>query len=524
MELKQHLIHRKYQKAEAKNQITIGEDYSVPEGKPDIASLLQKKGEIQMEEVHTEKGKVKIRGILKVWVLYLAERSSEMASHLAMEFPFDEVLYIEGAVSGDNLKIDWNIDDLRVNIVHPGKLSVRALVTLWGNITGSENHLVTENVEEQPDVYVKTDTFSMAEPVIERKDSYRVRDEVVLPVNKQNVQNVLWKDLQIRGLDIHLQEGRLAIKGEALLFVMYQGEEDPGQIQWLEQTIPFHGTLDVAELTPEMFGVLETEISRQDVELKPDYDGEMRMFQIELVLDIHMHIFEERTCNILKDVYSTKQKLNLQSQEILYEKLRMCNQTKCRVSGLEKLDGDRKILQMIGHQARLQGKSSKMTEQGILQEGTLEVQVLYVTASDRQPFETVTVMIPYSQLIEIPEIQKDDIWKITETLEQIFITMPDGDQLEIRGVINFNACVMQQCRVQNITGITSEEYDLEEYKKKPGMIIHFVQPKETLWSIAKANRSTTEEIKKMNEMTAEEVTPGQKLLLLKQVSDGPLLS
>lgn len=524
MELKQHLIHRRYKKAEAKNQITIGEDYSVPDGKPDIASILQKKAELQMEEVHTEKGRVKIRGNLKVWVLYLAERSSETVGCLAMEFPFDEVLYMEGAVSGDNLKIDWNIEDLRVNIVHPGKLSVRALVNLWGNLMGSESHQVTENIEEQPEVYVKTDTFSMAEPVIDRKDSYRIRDEVILPANKPNVQSVLWKDQQLRGLDIRMQEGKLAIKGEVLLFVVYQGEEDPTQVQWMEQTIPFHGTLDVAEMTPEMFGVLETEISHQDVELKPDYDGEMRMFQMELILDIHMHVFEERTCNVLKDAYSTRERMNLQSENIQYEKLRMCNQTKCRVAATEKLNSDVKILQILGHQAMLLGGTDQMTEQGILREGMLEVQILYVTSSDRQPFGSVTVSVPYSQLIEIPEMQKDDSWKITEILEQIFITMPDGDQLEIRGVISFHTCVMQQCHLKNITGVAVEAYDLEEYKKKPGMLIHFVQPQETLWSIAKSNGSTMDEIKKLNDLTVDEVTPGQKLLLLKRVSDGYLLS
>lgn len=523
MELKQHLIHRKFHKAEAKKQLTIGEDFSVPDGKPDIASILQRKAELLVEEVHTEKGKIKIRGTLKVWVLYLAERSSETISCLAMEFPFDEILYMEGAVTGDNLKIDWTIEDLRITIVHPGKLSVRALVTLLGNVMGNDSHLVTENVEEMPEVYVKTDTFSMAEPVIERKDSYRIRDEIMLPVNKPNVREVLWKDVQIRGLDIRMQDGRLAIKGEALLFVMYQGEEEAGQVQWLEQAIPFQGTLDVMGLTPEMFGMLDTEVSHQEVELKPDYDGEMRMFQMELVLDIHMHIYEERTCHVLKDAYSTKMQLNLQSQEIMYEKLRMCNQTKCRVSGSEKLEDERKILQILGHQAKLFGKNSRMAEQGLLREGTLEVQILYVTSSDRQPFGTATVTVPYSQMIEIPEMQKDDQWKINETLEQIFITMPDSDQLEVRGVINLNACVMQQCRLQNIIGVTSQDYDLEEYKKRPGMCIHFVQPQETLWNIAKENRLTVDEIKKLNELTVDEVMPGQKLLLVKKSSDNILL-
>ena len=144
MDLKQHLIHRNYQKCEAKSQITVGDDYSIPEGKPDISSVLQKKAELLAEEVHTEKGKIRIRGKLKVWVLYLTERAKEPADSLFMEFPFDEILYMEGAENGDNLKIDWDIEELRIGIVHPGKLNVRALIGLNGMITGMKGHMVAE--------------------------------------------------------------------------------------------------------------------------------------------------------------------------------------------------------------------------------------------------------------------------------------------------------------------------------------------------------------------------------------------
>ena len=114
-----------------------------------------------------------------------------------------------------------------------------------------------------------------------------------------------------------------------------------------------------------MFGTLESEIAHSLVEVKPDYDGEMRMFQVELLLNIHMLIYEERSCNVLRDTYSTKQQLIPQKEKICYEKLRMCNQAKCRVNGKEKIDADLKILQILGQQAKLQGKRSKMTEQGI---------------------------------------------------------------------------------------------------------------------------------------------------------------
>lgn len=522
MELKQNLIHRRYKKSEVKNQITIGDDYSVPDGKPDIAEILQKQAKLQVEEVHTEKGKIRIRGSLQVWAFYLAERSSEIANSLMMEFPFDEILYMEGASTGDNLKIDWNIEDLRVTIIHPGKLSVRALVTLSGEIMAAESYLIAEDMEAMPDIHVQTENFMAAEPVLERKDSYRIRDEINLPVNKPNVQNILWKNLQLRGLDIRMQEGRLAIKGEVLILIIYQGEEEQAQLQWLEQSVPFHGTLDVTGLTPEMFGFIETEISHQEIEVKPDYDGEMRMFQLEMLLEIHMHIYEERSCKLMKDVYSTKEMLIPQFENIAYEKLRMCNQAKCRVNGQEKLDDDKKVMQILGSWAQVQNRRCKMSEQGILCEGTLEVQILYVTASDRRPFGNVSILIPYSQLIEIPEIQKEDVWKVNEKIDQIFITMTDSNQVEARGVLVFDACVMQQCNLNNIIAVTAEPYDMEEYKKRPGMCIHFVQPRETLWKIAKENRTTTEEIMKLNDLSLEEVAPGQKLLLLKNISE-PLL-
>lgn len=523
MELKQHFIHRKYQKTEAGNQITIGEDYSIPEGKPDMSQILQKKAEIEIEEVHTEKGKMKIRGKLKLKVLYLAERSSQIADCIETEFLFDENLYIEGADTGDHLKIDWSIEDLRVSIIHPGKLGIRALVNLWAVVSGTEDNLITENIEGDSQTYTMSEKITMAEPVFERKDSYRIRDEIMLPVNKPNVQKILWKDLQLRGLELRIQEEKLAVKGEVVFLVIYESEDETNTMQWMEQTLPFHGTLDVPGMTQEMFGIFESEIAHQEIELKPDYDGEMRMFQMEILLDIHMHIYEEHSCSVLRDAYHTKEQMNLNIQEIAYEKLRMCNGAKCRVSGKETLEQERGILQILGQQAQLQGKSSKVTEQGILKEGKLEVQVLYVTADDRQPFGSVTINIPYSQLIEIPDMKKEDQWKVSETLEQVFISMPQSNQIEVRGVIGMNVCVLEQCKLDNVTSVVMEPYDLEAYKKRPGMVIHFVQPKESLWEIAKKNLTTIEEIKKINELTVDEVLPGQKLLLLKPVMEKQMI-
>ena len=68
------LITKKMQmlerKCEAVNQITFDEDFNVPDVKPDIGRMIQKKGEIQIEDIQISQGKAFLSGALMVSLLY----------------------------------------------------------------------------------------------------------------------------------------------------------------------------------------------------------------------------------------------------------------------------------------------------------------------------------------------------------------------------------------------------------------------------------------------------------------------
>ena len=55
----------------------------------------------------------------------------------------------------------------------------------------------------------------------------------------------------------------------------------------------------------------------------------------------------------------------------------------------------------------------------------------------------------------------------------------------------------------------------------PGLVCYVVQTGDTLWDIAKLFRTTTNDIRTINELESDAVTPGDKLILLKQ-TDGIL--
>ena len=58
MELLKKNIHMSRRKAYGENRMTLSEDFNIPDKKPDAAGLIQKRGEVKLEEVRTTEGQV----------------------------------------------------------------------------------------------------------------------------------------------------------------------------------------------------------------------------------------------------------------------------------------------------------------------------------------------------------------------------------------------------------------------------------------------------------------------------------
>ena len=52
-----------------------------------------------------------------------------------------------------------------------------------------------------------------------------------------------------------------------------------------------------------MIPYIETTMLQKNLEIKPDADGEERVLQVDMVLELDMKIYQEETHTILMDVY-----------------------------------------------------------------------------------------------------------------------------------------------------------------------------------------------------------------------------
>ena len=85
MELRKKNLHMMQKKSEAQNQITFDEDYNVPDQKADIGQIIQKKGEVEIEQVQVSEGKAVIQGQLIFRLLYVADKNSFQSGRKASD-------------------------------------------------------------------------------------------------------------------------------------------------------------------------------------------------------------------------------------------------------------------------------------------------------------------------------------------------------------------------------------------------------------------------------------------------------
>ena len=70
-----------------------------------------------------------------------------------------------------------------------------------------------------------------------------------------------------------------------------------------------------------------------------------------------------------------------------------------------------------------------------------------------------------------------------------------------------------------IDEIEERPLDLKKMEEMPGVTVYLVQPGDTLWDIAKKFYTTTEQIRRLNQIGTQEPEPYQPLMLVKEVAD-----
>lgn len=517
MEIVKQNMYVTCSKGKNMTQITIDDDFNVPDAREDIERMIKYDGSIQMEQLRLSENRAGIKGKLAFRVLY---GGGNTVHSLRGTIPFEELMNVEGLLPDDDARLSYDMEDLTISLINSRKISIKAVITITVEVERSQEEMAGIEIRDDKDAQYMTSRLTFTPIAVKTKDTCRIKDELELSSNKPDIAEILWDYEQLRSVEIRPVEGKLGLRGELYLFILYRAADEGNSLQWTEYVVPVDAMIDCAACKEEMIPYVRLNLNGNEIEIRTDYDGEQRVFGMESVLDLDICLYEERQVDVMSDVYSAVKDLEPVTKKIAYEQLQLRNFSKCRASDRLKLKKEQsRILQICNSSGSVRMDHIRTVENGLEVEGAVLVSLLYAALDDKEPLQMISGILPFTHKIEVPGIGENCIFHLESRLEQMGAVVINGEEIEIKAVINLDALIMKQMETEIITGVTEKPYDMEKIQRLPGIVGYVVKPGDTLWKIAKNFYSTVDSIKMINDLKEEKVRPGDRLVLMKKVEE-----
>lgn len=519
MELRTQLLKQNTVKSKAFTQVTLDDDCIVRDSKPDIIKIIHTKGTVAFEETKVSNQTVWITGKLTFTVLYRSDAGGNKLETLTDSVNFGEKIFMEEVEELDTVKLSGKLEDLSINAINSRKLAVRAVIGIQALSEQPEEQELIREVVADENVQQKCRTQPMLLLVTSKRDILRMHHELALPGASPNIGKIIYYHVDVRNKEVTLGSNRVQVHAEAYVNVLYNSVE--GQLEWFETMVPVAENMDCeTDAAQPLYWITVTPMETA-LEAAEDYDGEMRAFQMDIVFDVDIKVWKEEEVMMLSDVYSLKETLVPHTMPLKSLSLLMKNEAKQRIAQQMKLaDGQEKILQLCSYEGDVDLDRVDIVENGLRAEGVLTVHILYATADDGFPVGHSFEQIPFTQIIDVPELSanaENCIYEIDPGIDQLQVNLLDNERYEIKASVSLTALVFREDYASHIVSIDTEPFDAAQVQAQPGITGYIVQPQDTLWDIARRYHTTEQMIVSTNALKAPVVTAGEKLMIVKSV-------
>ena len=517
LELEKQNLRRNRLKSQTGTQVTLDDDFIVPDTMSDMAEVILDSGIIQLEPVKVQRERITVRGKLDFHVLYRKEEGGLQA--LGGSIPFEEAINVPDLDEKDYVSVSWQIEDLNTEMIHSRKLGIKAIVTLEAkaeSLYDTEAAVDVRGEDDEIHLQVRRERIPAAAIALRRKDTYRLKQDITLPGSKPVIERMLWTEMKLAGCQAKPLDGQIHLEGTLMVFALYEGGES-GMVQWVEESIPFSGEVEMQGAAADMIPIIGLKLIHRDLEEKPDYDGEMRELSVDAVIELDVRLYEEQELELLQDLYATNREIVLDTGEAVFDQILTRNFGKCRVAEKVEMETDPRVLQICHSSGSVKLDGVEVRENALAVDGVLEVKLLYLTDEDARPVQAETRLVPFHYEAEAPGITEDSIWYLEPGLEQLTAVMAGGGQAELRGVITLDLFVLQPETRQIILQAQVHPVDTEKMKAMPGIVGYLVQPGDSLWDVAKRFHTTEKSILEANELPGDAIKAGDCLILVKEI-------
>ena len=478
-----------------KKNIYVEGNVIVPDVKPDVLNIVNTNGNSYIYKSEIINNNVKVDGNVNLYLIYLAvngeNRSLNTILDFSENFDFDSL--------NQDLKIEENvvIKSIETKILNERKINVRVLLDVEVKIFCSEKIEFINNFEEFDEIKVLAENVNIMTLKGSGTARASAKENIAIDVIDE-IAEIFKVNISITNTETKTSYNKILAKSDVFVKILYLTEDN--RISSVEKSIPLMGFVDIQNISDD--DICISKYFLRNMIATPNPKDEHSIY-FDIDYEVSADIYENKSVRVVKDLYSIKNDIKYDSKSA-----RLIKST----------DNYKKIFQIrdifnindldnicdTSYNAYIINK--KVYDNKINIEGEIEVEFLYESNASNN-LNSRTIKMSFNQSLEWNNDNSNIDINITDSN---FIVNPNGD---VEGIFEM------ECYLKNDTDVELnliENVEVEESNNEQtySMVIYFVKPKDSLWTIAKQFKSTIDDIKLINNIDDNSsLRPGDKLYI-----------
>lgn len=504
----------------AASQVVSEGEITAFEGKSEVENLLRTDGSFTMEDIQCSNNRVSFSGVLYINGMYLSGGEIKGVHCFSTELPISDYINVDGAAEGMYTYFTSNVSSLTCRVINGHKLTYRAVIDVEVTVYETAQCRYVCSVDDIPVNQQRFNRISVECVPVRVHDSITLRESLNLPMGKPNVEEIICRDVRLSSMDSKTGENSVRLSGDLNVSILYKGEGESNPMELFEESIPFKGELEAKGLTPDMLCDVKEQLKAVSVNVQPDEDGEMRMLDVDAVIEADIIGRQTREIDVLEDMYVLNKSVKFDFEEMCGCVCAARNTGQCSVKNVVTLDEKApNMLQIYKADGKTYVDYVQINDGSIDIEGAVGVNIIYVTGNDEIPVYCFSSMLPFKHSAQAAGAGEGMECHVNAVLEHIGFNMLSDREVEVRCVINICAAAEDTRCISLISDVELEDMDSEYLGSLSSITLYIVRKGDTLWKLAKRFNTTVEDIAAINDIENPDlIYPGQRLIIVKRIA------
>lgn len=480
-------------------------DYILPDYYPEIFKVLSLKLMPSITKRTIGQNGIDFELTGKVRLIYLSE-SGELSA-VEQTLSYGKSIEMPLQSRSPRVSIIPYTDSVSCRVVNKRRVDIRGIITIAVKVTADEQRQAVSQCSGGG-LQLKKSLITYPAKRIAVTKRVTVADDIELGLARQPLKTVIRTDCAVTSADKKILSGKLLIKGESEVTLLYIPEEscDPESIKF---SIPFSQISDIEGLDERFEVSIDAYVT--GCEIKPSNRSEGPAVNCELSLEINILAMKFESAELATDAFSTKFETETESIcERIESSPQPINDTHKAKSCLTYNDGD--ISSVIQAGAEVGRLTQEKGKDGLTY---LRGNICFFAYVKNESGKPVYLECSETFRHELSGISKDSCAAIEAraAVSASSFNLTSSNSLEISADIRLCGYIFEDSDKTFISSIVLNEAKPIEAPKDCAIKLYYAEKGEEPWNIAKRCRASLKAIAEENELDCECLEEGRMILI-----------